>query len=185
LVAIGVTGHRKLNNVEQISHGVDEAISKIKDSFPNKDLTIISPLAEGADRLVVWRAMEQNDVHLVVPLPLDISEYMLDFKTISSRAEFVTLLEEAAEIIELPAMETREASYQAAGIYVLDNSDALIAVWDGKKAHGPGGTGHIIEQAREQKKPLAWIFAWNQVDSPSSPSLTNDAQGKVSYENFP
>jgi len=185
LVAIGVTGHRQLNEVEKISSGVDEALQMVKETFPGEEMTVVSPLAEGADRLVVWRAMEKNDVHLVVPLPLDVSEYMLDFKLISSQAEFVTLLEESAQIIELPAEETRETSYLAAGLYVLDNSDVLIAVWDGQAARGPAGTGHIVAQARERKMPLAWVFARNEGDSASSPPGSNKVEGEVSYENFP
>lgn len=185
MVTIGVTGHRDLDNLEQISSGVDEALRKIKRSFPKEDLTIISPLAEGADRLVVWRAMENNVVNLVVPLPLEISDYLLDFNSISSNAEFVTLLEQAAQVIELPVEETRKASYQSAGLYVLENSDVLIAVWDGQPARGPGGTGHIVAQARQKTIPLAWVFARNQGGSTSSPVFRDKMQGKVSYENFP
>ncbi|MBE9473328.1 MAG: hypothetical protein IMY85_00450 [Chloroflexi bacterium] len=185
MVTIGVTGHRQLNEVEQISSGVDEALHKIKETFPGENLTIISPLAEGADRLVVWRAMENNVVHLVVPLPLEISDYMLDFNSISSKAEFVTLLEQAAQVIELPAEEIREASYLAAGLYVLDHSDVLIAVWDGQPARGLGGTGQIVAAARKQKMPLAWVFASNHNQDTSSPTTPDKSPGDVTFENFP
>jgi len=185
MVTIGVTGHRDLNNLEQIISGVDQALRKIKEAFPGEDLTIISPLAEGADRLVVWRAMESNDVHLVVPLPLDVSDYMLDFNSISSKAEFVTLLEQAAQVIELPAEETREASYLAAGLYVLDHSDVLIAVWDGQSARGLGGTGQIVAAARQQKMPIAWVTTSNQGSTTKSRASTEKVRGEVIYENFP
>lgn len=185
MVTIGVTGHRNLTNVEQIASSVDEVLRKIRDAFPAENLTIISALAEGADRLVVWRAMENNVVHLVVPLPLEISDYMLDFNSISSKAEFVTLLEQAAQVIELPAEETREASYQAAGLYVLDNSDVLIAVWDGQPARGLGGTGQIVAKARQEKKSLAWVFAKNLNNDTNSRSNPEKLPGDVTYENFP
>ena len=185
MVTIGVTGHRDLDNVDRIVSSVDEVLRKIRDAFPGGDLTIISPLAEGADRLVAWRAMANNDVDLVVPLPFDVSEYMLDFSRISSKAEFVTLLEQAAQVIELPAEETREASYLAAGLYVLDHSDVLIAVWDGQPAGGPGGTGQIVAEARQRTKPLAWVFAKKQNQDTGSPSLPEKSPGAVSFENFP
>lgn len=185
MVTIGVTGHRDLDDLEQISSGVDEALLKIKHSFPKEDLTIISPLAEGADRLVVWRAMENNVVHLVVPLPLEISDYMLDFNSISSKAEFVTLLEQAAQVIELQAGENREASYLAAGLYVLDHSDVLIAVWDGQPARGLGGTGQIVAAARQQKMPLAWVFTNSQGITKNSRASSEKAREEVIYENFP
>jgi hypothetical protein len=183
MVSIGVTGHRDLDNVKLITSSVDEVLRKIRNTFPGETLTIISPLAEGADRLVVWRAMENNDVHLVVPLPLEISEYMQDFSGIYSKAEFVTLLEQAAQVIELPAEETREASYLAAGSYILDHSDLLIAVWDGQPARGPGGTGQIVAQAREKLMPIAWVFSGDQ--DPHPQSIAGKTPGEVAFENFP
>ena len=183
MVSIGVTGHRDLDNVKLITSSVDEVLRKIRNTFSGETLTIISPLAEGADRLVVWRAMENNDVHLVVPLPLEISEYMQDFSGIYSKAEFVTLLEQAAQVIELPAEETREASYLAAGSYILDHSDLLIAVWDGQPARGPGGTGQIVAQAREKLMPIAWVFSGDQ--DPHPQSIAGKTPGEVAFENFP
>lgn len=185
MVAIGVTGHRKLVDEEQLLSGVDQALNHIQEAFPNSRITIISPLAEGADRLVAWRAMANNDADLVVPLLLDVEEYMLDFSRISSKAEFVTLLEQAAQVIELPALKNREASYLAAGRYVLEKSDALIAIWDGRPARGIGGTGQIVAQAREQMKPMAWIFAENRDQEKQLTSHFEYKLGEVRFENFP
>jgi len=50
IVAIGVTGHRFLAEVDKIAAGVDEALRRIEEAFPGKLLAVISPLAEGADR---------------------------------------------------------------------------------------------------------------------------------------
>ena len=183
MVAIGVTGHRDIVHLKKVTSGVDKALRKIKESFPDQNLTIISPLAEGADRLVLWRARQNNDVQLIVPLPLEISEYMQDFNSMSSKAEFVTLLEQADQIFDLPAEKTREASYQAAGLYVLDHSDVLIAVWDGQPARRPGGTGQIVAQAREKLMPIAWVFSGDQ--DPHPQSIAGKTPGEVTFENFP
>jgi hypothetical protein len=109
---------------------VDEALREILAAFGYNSLQVISQVEEGADRVIVWRAMANYSVRLIVPLPLEMSEYMLDFKSISSKAEFITVLEQADQVFELPAEDTREACYLASGIYVLDHSDVLIAVWD-------------------------------------------------------
>jgi len=183
MVTIGVTGHREITQMKQVISGVDKALHKIKESFPAEEITIISPLAEGADRLVVWRAKANNEVELVVPLPFGVSEYMEDFSKISSKAEFVTLLEQAEQVIELPALENREDRYQTVGLYVLNNSDVLITIWDGQPARGPGGTGQIVTKAREKKMPIAWVFAGDQ-DS-NSQSLGGKKPGEVTFENFP
>lgn len=183
MVTIGVTGHREITQTNQIISGVDKALRKIKESFPSEVITIISPLAEGADRLVVWRARENDDVQLIVPLPLELSEYMLDFNSISSKAEFITLLEQADQIIELPPGKTRDAGYQASGSYLLNNSDVLVAIWDGQPARGPGGTGQIVAEAREKLMPIAWINSGDK--APHSQSPGGKKPGEVTYENFP
>jgi hypothetical protein len=33
----------------------------------------------------------------------------------------------------------------------------LIALWDGKKANGVGGTGDVVAYAKEQRKPILHI----------------------------
>lgn len=157
MVRIGVSGHRQLANPLAVSKRADEALRKIKATFGNDVLTLISPLAEGADQVVAWRALTEYQVELVVPLPFDLPDYMDDFKSVSSQAEFITLLEQAEEVIELPNQDNREASYLAAGMYVLDHSDVLIAVWDGSPAQGRGGTAEIVAEARRREMPIAWI----------------------------
>lgn len=182
MAVVGVTGHRRLLDTESIHSGVDRALNKINEVFPGESLIILSPLAEGADRLVVHRAMEMFNVQLVVPLPLAVNEYMLDFNTESSRNEFAHLLGQANQVLEIPASKNREDSYLAAGLYVLDNSDVLIALWDGQPAHGPGGTGQIVAKARDRLMPIAWVFAGR--DYSQSDAAFRRKHGEVTFENF-
>jgi hypothetical protein len=185
MVAIGVSGHRDLINLAAVSNAVDKALKKIITTFGENSLQVISPLAEGADRVVVWRAMAYYSVRLVVPLPLEISDYMLDFKSTSSKAAFKILLEQADQVIELPAEDTREACYLAAGMYVLDHSDVLIAVWDGEPARGIGGTAKIMAEARRRGMPIAWVqvIGREQESQPIKKDLTRGL--RIYYERFP
>lgn len=185
MVTIGVTGHRQLNEVEQISSGVDEALHKVKRTFPGESLTIISPLAEGADRLVVWRALEFPDTRLIVALPMEMDDYMTDFRTQESREEFQAMLARTEEVIELPPRISREEAYLAVGRYILDHCQILIAVWDGLPARGQGGTGQIVNEAQQCNKPIAWVFARNQELDASSPITLGKTQGNVTWERFP
>jgi len=157
VISVGVSGHRALDDSDKIVNLVDDALEKIVIAFDDRLFKIISPLAEGADRLVVWRALANHGAHLLVPLPMALSEYMQDFPSITSKVEFITLLEQAERVIELPYASTREACYLAAGKYVLDNSDVLLAIWDGKAAKGLGGTAEIVKEARERDLPIVWI----------------------------
>jgi hypothetical protein len=39
----------------------------------------------------------------------------------------------------------------------VDRCDALIALWDGKKSRGRGGTAEIVGYAQEHGVPIAWV----------------------------
>lgn len=185
MFTIGVSGHRNLSNLNALSIDIDEVLNVIQASYKPKSLQIMSSLAEGADRLVVRRAMENLSGKLIVPLPLKTSDYMLDFESALSKAEFKILLEKADQVIELPTESTRETCYQAAGIYVLDHSDVLIAVWDGAPSRGIGGTGDIVTEARRREMPIAWVQTKRRSQESTSNSKKILGGVNVFYERFP
>jgi hypothetical protein len=110
---------------------------------------------------------------------------MLDFKSIYSKAAFTTLLEQADHVIELPSEDTREACYLAAGLYVLDHSDVLIALWDGEPARGTGGTAEIVAEARRRGMPIAWVKIARSERESSSEKKNSAGCVRVHYERFP
>jgi hypothetical protein len=185
MTRIGVTGHRFLADTDKIAAGVDEALNRIEASFPGEALTVLSPLAEGADRLVVQRVLARSGARLVAPLPLPESDYMDDFQTTESRKEFLSLLDRADEVIELPPAETRDRAYEAVGRYVLDHCDVLIAIWDGQGAQGQGGTGEVVAEARQHGLPMAWVRAGNRRPGTQEATTLGEQQGTVSFERFP
>ena len=185
MIAVGVSGHRNLQDLEIVSNAVDEALREILAAFGDNSLQVISPLAEGADRLVAWRAMANYSVCLIVPLPLEMSDYMLDFNSRASRSEFSTLIAQADRVFELPEAETREAAYLASGMYVLDHSDVLIAVWDGEPARGTGGTAEIVAEARRRGMPIAWVQVAGKTQTTDSGAGRKAKSMHVYYERFP
>lgn len=181
---IGVTGHRVLADVEKIDAAIESALHRIEEKFPREKLTVISSLAEGADRLVARHALARPGARLIVPLPMRELDYMSDFKSKESRTEFSELIERASEVVEMPVAASRDLAYEAAGKYVLDNSDMLITIWDGREARGRGGTADIVARARKRRLPIAWIHSGNRKPGTHEPvSLGND-QGLVTYENL-
>lgn len=168
----------------KIEAGVEAALRRIEQSFPGETFVINSALAEGADRIVAHHVLGRLGSRLVVPLPLTESEYVKDFPSEASRAEFSSLLNRADEIEVMPPAATREQAYEAAGEFVLRNSDVLIAVWDGQLAQGTGGTGDIVSRARKQKMPIAWVHAGNREPDSLRPTTLNDEQGSVTFENM-
>jgi len=185
MIKVGVVGHRYLAEIEKITTAVDQTLNHIAGSFGNVPLQIISSLAEGADRLVAQRALERHDTSLLALLPLPKQEYIKDFSTSASRDEFRHLLGQADRILTLTEVSQREQAYQAAGHYLLQHADVIIAIWDGKQAQGQGGTGEIALEARRRQLPLAWIHAGNRRPGTEQPTSLGEEQGRVTWERLP
>lgn len=200
---VGVTGHRFLAEIDKVDAGIDEALRGIATAFPQRPLLVVSSLAEGADRVVARRILDRcPDARLLVPLPIPKREYLEDFPSAASREEFESLLARATCVVESQAQasgehrgptrgdhdwiadEGRHESYQAAGIFVLDHCDALIAIWDGRRGQGQGGTAGVVALARKRGMPLAWIRAGNRKPGTNEPTSLADEQGKVVLERF-
>lgn len=159
---IGVTGHRLLPDDPALVARVDGAVRRIRALVPSSPhtplyLAAVSPLAEGADRLVAARVLTDEGATLEVALPLPRDDYMDDFATAESRHAFASLLARASGVVTLPPGETRGEAYERVGRYIVDHSDVMIALWDGAAARGRGGTADIVAYARERDVPLFWI----------------------------
>lgn len=87
--------------------------------------------------------------------------------------------------IKLVEPSVREEAYLAAGSYVLEHCDVLVALWDGVRTQGKGGTGEIVDLARQRKLPLAWIRAGNRKLGTRKPTSLGPDQGTIIYERFP
>ncbi len=161
-IFVGVTGHRNLTAVARLVKAIDAALEEIERGQAGEGaaairLVALSPLAEGADRLVAGRVLAREGGELEVVLPLPENEYAADFRTAGSRAEFAELLARARSIERLPPSPTRAEAYARAGRYVVDHCDVLITIWDGKPEEGPGGTAEVVRYARAQGRRIAWI----------------------------
>ncbi len=184
MTKIGVSGHRFLADTEALFRSVDRALDIIDAHF-DRPYIVLSSLAEGADRMAANRAFAHwEDARLVVSLPLDVEDYLQDFKTRSSKADFLKLMARADSILQPPAAFAREDAYLAAGARVVELCDVLIAVWDGARAQGKGGTADIVAQAREKERPLIWIHAGNRIPGTTTPVSFGREQGLISLENF-
>lgn len=181
MIQIGVTGHRFLTELLKLQAGVDQALARIAQAYPGEGWTIVSSLAEGADRLVVQRArLIRPETRLVVPLPLAAADYLQDFPSEESRAEFTRLLGEAAEILGPPEASERSQGYALAGQMMLARSHVLVALWDGQPARGRGGTAEVVQWARQRGLPLAWVHCANRL--PGEPEPVEP--GRVTFEGF-
>ncbi len=160
-LVVGVTGHRDLvpEEVPGIEKAVRELLEDLRKRFPDRPLQVMSPLAEGADRIVALIA-EDLGIELVVPLPMPENLYAQDFESSQSWAEFGRLSANAVRRWTMPlAPGNTEASiadhgternrqYAEVGAWIATQSDILIAIWDGKTIDDVGGTSQIVEFRR-------------------------------------
>ncbi len=171
--AVGVTGHRTLpsENAAAIARAASDILSAVRDEVARQSavappglfspcpplLRCLSPLAAGADRIVAGQALGLG-YELQTPLPFFREEYENDFAEASSKREFRALLARASAVLELDGSRAdAEEAYLAAGQVVLEQSDVLLAVWDGALARGRGGTGQIVEKARKRGLPVVVV----------------------------
>ena len=166
VIRAGVTGHRPAGlagaDLDLLRQRIREALAEIASVAPSVPLTVISPLAEGADRLIAREAVNAG-YHLDCVLPFPRDDYATDFTGAVNRSEYYALLSSAGQIIELHGSrdtpEATDAAYMAAGEHVVEHADVVIAIWDGAEARGSGGTGDVVALALACSLPILWIRA--------------------------
>jgi hypothetical protein len=161
---VGVTGHRWLHSEDEtLAEVVRDVLRELRDvcavsstATTRVGLTVLSSLAEGADRVVAAAGLAIG-ARLEVVLPLAESDYRTDFGDAESDGQFATLLAEAASVTVAPGSRPRPAAYEVAGETVLQRSDVMLALWDGLPSRGPGGTAELVAATEAAGKPLVWI----------------------------
>lgn len=158
-IILGVAGHRDLRNedIPILEQKVRDIFLKIHNDYPHSPILLLSPLAEGADRLVARVALNLNrGIKLIAPIPMPIEEYKKDFKSPESLSEFKELLALTEKYFELPLVErntlenirehgtNRDEQYVQVGAYIAKHSHILIALWDGVEPKLIGGTAQAV-----------------------------------------
>lgn len=198
-ITIGVTGHRNIHAdaIEHISEQLKQLFSHFKQQFPETPLLLLSPLAEGADQLVAQIALEMQ-LDIIAVLPMEKSEYQKDFansainsdENTAIKQSFNDLLGKAAyskTLTDFDPIEHRDLCYANVGKWIVDQSDIVIALWDGNLETLTGGTGEVVNYAlsgdfpclEQQIESKDWIAVHRPVihiktvrQSESSPDLT-------------
>jgi len=139
------------------------------------ELALVSTLADGADTIAAEAALDLGYA-LDVPLPFALTDYEKDFSSDAVDGheplqDFRTLVGKARSVLQLPGQRRTEAdtkqqgnlkesrAYEAAGLTVLSQADILLAVWDGQRSRGRGGTAEMVAEAARQRIPIIHIDA--------------------------
>ncbi|WP_314253315.1 hypothetical protein [Streptomyces sp. DSM 40907] len=149
---IGVTGHRAIP--DSVLGHVESGLRAVLGGHEGP-LEAFSSLAEGADQLFAAIALEHGaDLTVVIPS----GDYEDAFEGAEALARYRGLKDRAAQEVRMDFARSTDEAYYAAGTYIADSCDRLVAVWDGQPARGHGGTAEIVAYARALGKPVTVIW---------------------------
>jgi hypothetical protein len=152
---IGAIGHRDLVHSEVATLGarVRDFLESLQQKYPDLRVTVLTSLADGADRLVadVAGSLSMPVVH-VLPMPSEL--YERDFDA-ASLGEYRQLLTDS-NVLTLPLLNgataddvthpspARDRQYAQLGCFIAAHCHILLALWDGNEDGPSGGTAAII-----------------------------------------
>lgn len=141
---LGISGHQDIS-AEVVGY-VKPILIRLINGL-RSDLIGVSSLAAGADQLFATIILEHGGLlHVVIPC----QDYETTFSAQSDVDCFKLLLHKAHKVETLDYARPSEEAFLNAGRAVVDNSDLLIAVWDGEPAKGKGGTADVVHYARSR-----------------------------------
>lgn len=149
---IGVTGHRSIppEAYAHVRAGLRTALYETGDP-----LEALSSLAVGADQLFARLALARG-ARLTAVIPSD--DYEECFDEEAELKDYLALKSLAGREVRLDFRHSTDEAYYAAGTWIADHCDRLVAVWDGLPARGLGGTGDIVTYARALGRPVTVIW---------------------------
>jgi hypothetical protein len=151
---VGFTGHQRLNDPQWVKQEIVRTIH-----LQNRPITGVTSLAAGADQIFAQAVLDSGgSLQIIVPC----AEYEKTFDA-DELLEYRRLLSRCTTSEVLPLISCDEQAYYLAGKKVVDASDLIIAVWNGKPAAGLGGTADVVDYAKRQGKKYFHINPITQV----------------------
>src|SRR6266404_4186576 len=150
----GISGHRDLvrSDLPVLRKQIQTVFERFSAKYPNASFELLSPLAEGADRVAAEVALTCG-IKVMVLMPMAQPEYECDFTTAESLDEFRRLLAQASsqwevrndssDQVSLSDSQVRAQKYAAVGEFIARESHVLLLLWDGRDNQKVGGTAWV------------------------------------------
>jgi len=133
---------------------VERALRERLARLPADVLVGVSSLADGADQLFAEAILALGgSLEVILPAARYREELPAESQDVYDR-----LLARASAVEQLDYEESSSEAHMAAGRAVVQRSDVLLAVWDGRPARGFGGTGDVVAYARERGVPVEVVW---------------------------
>ena len=150
MTRVGITGHQRLDDPGAWPWVADAMRDQLTAMSP--PLLAVTSLAIGADQLLARLVIERGGkIYAVLPF----ADIERSFSPGDRPAYREFSKNATVEVLDIPG--TDEDAYLAAGHRVVDNSDIMLAVWDGKPAKSKGGTADVVAYAIKRGIPLIHI----------------------------
>lgn len=162
-VKIGVTGTSKIKKEIEIGERVRDVLFEIDKKLSDTpyNFVVISPLAEGADRILAHEIMNfkgsPNHSKTFLKVILQEKSENEESTSFNELIEVSKSTRTLDEILKGDLYRTIAEDYTHAGELVVDECDLLIALWDEVQSK-KGDTARIVEYARaDMKLPIIII----------------------------
>lgn len=146
---IGITGHQTRDGIDWpwVKNTIRAELSKVVGVEQ-----CLSSLATGSDQVFTEVALELGiPVLAVIPM----QDYERYFRG-NALGKYRRLLRQC-QVTQLDWYGDDERAFFEAGKTIVEKSDMMFAVWDGKKSEGQGGTGDVVVFAQKNAKPIVHI----------------------------
>jgi len=148
-IVIGVSGPQGLADADRapFEDAVRTILAQLRQLHPDSPFLVLSPLAEGAERLMARVGLAYGAA-LIVPLPMPRPDYERSFSSAQSRREFEDLLRQAECWFEV----ARAGGGNVTGVeqdvqldtFLAVQCDVLIALWKGLTSDRLTGTVRVV-----------------------------------------
>ena len=147
-----ITGHRKIKD-SQIDHIKESLYNEIQMAIEDGYTCFMTGFAEGVDQYfadsVIEFKKEYTNLKLIAVIP-----YRNRLNSLAKKEHTKAILDACSDMIVI-GEEYEPDVYYRRNHYMIENSDRIIAVYDGR---GNGGTFMTIQFAHSLKKELRKIL---------------------------
>lgn len=149
---VGITGHQDLS--PDCAQLVRRHIADELDAL-TAPIVGHSSLAAGADQLFAEAVLERGwQIKALLPS----ENYEASFTDPAALVRFREFLSRAVTTTRLSHTHASEEAYWEAGQEIVNQTDVLLAVWDGRPAGGLGGTADVVAYGRAKGKSVKVIW---------------------------
>jgi hypothetical protein len=161
-IYVGITGHRQMTDQDVLRayDRITALLATLKETYPHTPIVAVTPLAEGADRLLAYAAQELRMAY-IVPMPCRESAYVAGFANDAAREEYHRLAGKADARYAVDDTDRLNADqYRKVGEHVARHADILIAVHAPERPDDAQkfGTKYVMRYWERMNQEDKWGF---------------------------